>query len=54
MPLTFERKLPIALFIVLIVLTMLGVALYQHTITVQDTLGIGKHTQIVLSRLDEV
>jgi signal transduction histidine kinase len=54
MPLTFERKLPIALLIVLIVLTMLGVALYQHTMTVQDTLGIGKHSQIVLSRLDEV
>ena len=54
MPLTFERKLPIALFVVLIVFTVLGIALYQHTIAVQDSRGLGKHTESVLRKLDEV
>lgn len=54
MALTFERKLPIALLIVLIVLTVLGVALYQHTTQVQDALGLEKRTQTVLTKLDAI
>jgi CHASE3 domain sensor protein len=54
MPLTFERKLTLALFLVLIVLTVLGIALYQHTMTVQDNRGLGQHTRVVLANLDEL
>lgn len=54
MPLTFERKLTLALFLVLIVLTVLGIALYQHTMRVQDNRGLGQHTRTVLARLDDL
>ncbi|HUR97295.1 MAG TPA: ATP-binding protein [Pyrinomonadaceae bacterium] len=54
MPLTIERKLPLILFFVVIVLTMLGVAFYQHTGSQQDAFDIEKQTQNTVSKLDEV
>ena len=43
MPLAVERKLPLILFAVVIVLTVLGFAFYQYTTSLQDTLDIEKH-----------
>lgn len=54
MPLAVERKLPLILFFVVIVLTMLGVALYQYTASLQDAVDIEKTTQTTVSRLDEL
>lgn len=53
MPLTVERKLPLILFVVVIVLTMLGFALYRHTATVQDAVDLEKRAQQVIWKLDE-
>ena len=54
MPLAVERKLPLILFSVVIVLTVLGFALYQYTASLQDTVNIEKRTQNTISRLDEM
>ena len=54
MPLTVERKLPLILFFVVIVLTMLGVAFYQHTTSLQDAVDVEKNTQKTVSKLDEI
>ena len=53
MPLTVERKLPLILFVVVIVLTVLGFALYHYTTTLQDKIEFEKRTQQVVSKLDE-
>ena len=53
MPLTVERKLPLILFVVVVVLTVLGFALYHHTMTIQDTVYFEKRTQQVVAKLDE-
>lgn len=53
MPLTIERKLPIILFLVVVVLTILGFMLYEYTASLQDTVDIEKRAQTVISRLDE-
>ena len=54
MPLTIERKLPLILFSVVIVLTVLGFALYQYTTSLQDAVDLEKSTQNTVSKLDEV
>jgi signal transduction histidine kinase len=54
MPLTIERKLPLILFFVVIVLTALGIAFYQHTQSQQDAVNIEKLTQDTVLKLDEV
>jgi signal transduction histidine kinase len=54
MSLTIERKLPLILFFVVILLTVLGLALYEYTGSLQDTVDIEKRTQNTVSRLDEV
>lgn len=53
MSLSFERKLPLILFVVVIVLTVLGFVLYQHTAQMQDAVTLEKHTQDVVGKLDE-
>ncbi len=54
MSLTIERKLPLILFFVVIVLTVLGFALYVYTTSLQDAVDIQKRTQNRISRLDEI
>ena len=54
MPLTIERKLPLILFFVVIVLTVLGFALYEYTASLQDAVDIEKTTQNTVSKLDEM
>ena len=54
MPLTIERKLPLILFFVVVVLTALGFVLYQYTTSFQDAIEVEKRTQNVIARLDEV
>lgn len=51
--LTTERKLPLILFFVVIVLTVLGFAFYQHTTSLQDAVDVEKNTQKTVSKLDE-
>ena len=53
MPLTIERKLPLILFFVVIVLTALGFVLYRYTTSLQDTVDNEKRTQKVVAKLDE-
>jgi CHASE3 domain sensor protein len=53
MPLTIERKLPLTLFFVVIVLTVLGFVLYEYTTSLQDALDIEKRTQNFVGRLDD-
>src|SRR5829696_5935350 len=54
MTLTIERKLPLILFFVVLVLTVLGFALYQYTASLQDAVDIEKQTQDTVTRLDEI
>src|SRR5215204_159876 len=54
MTLTIERKLPLILFFVVIVLTVLGFALYQYTASLQDAVDIEKRTTDTVARLDEI
>ncbi len=53
MPLTFERKLPIILFFVFLMLTTVGVLFYQNTISLQDAIAWQRHSQEVVARVDE-
>jgi signal transduction histidine kinase len=53
MPLTFERKLPIILFFVFLMLTTIGVVFYQNTTSMQDAITLQKHTQEVIGKVDE-
>ena len=53
MPLTIERKLPLILFFVVIVLTVLGFVFYHHTTRTQDAVTFEKQTQDVISKLDD-
>ena len=54
MSLAVERKLPLILFSVVIVLTVLGFAFYQYTASLQDTVDSEKRTQKTISGLDEI
>lgn len=53
MPLTIERKLPLILFFVVVVITALGFVLYHYTTSLQDAIADEKRTQNVIARLDE-
>ncbi|HEX6125243.1 MAG TPA: ATP-binding protein [Pyrinomonadaceae bacterium] len=53
MPLPTERKLPLILFFVVVIMTTLGVAFYQHTASLQDAVGLEKRAQKVISKLDD-
>ena len=53
MLLTIERKLPLILFVIVIVSTFLGFVLYQYTASLQDAVDIEKRRQNVVSQLDE-
>ncbi len=53
MPLTFERKLPIILFFVFLMLTTVGVLFYQNTLSVQETITLQKQSQDVIATVDE-
>jgi len=54
MPLRIERKLPLILFFVVLVLTVLGFALYEYTASLQDAVDIEKRTQNTVAKLDEL
>jgi len=53
MTLTIERKLPLILFFVVVVLTALGFVFYQYTTSLQDAMDHEKRTHNVVVRLDE-
>lgn len=53
MPLTFERKLPIILFFVFLMLTTIGVVFYQNTVSMQEAYENQKHSQEVVSTVDQ-
>ncbi|HKP70580.1 MAG TPA: CHASE3 domain-containing protein, partial [Pyrinomonadaceae bacterium] len=53
MQLTTERKLPLILFFVVVVLTALGFAFYQYTTSTQDAIQLEKRAHNVDARLDE-
>ncbi len=50
---TFERKVPLILFFVVVVMTMFGFAFYQHTTSLQDAVNLEKRAQGVISKLDD-
>src|SRR5690349_2057765 len=53
MGLTIERKLPLILFVVVIVLTGVGFVLYEYTTSLQDAVDIEKRAQNVVGQLDD-
>lgn len=53
MALKFERKLPIILFFVFLMLTTIGVMFYQNTISLQDSLAMQRRTQDLVGLVDE-
>lgn len=53
MSLKFERKLPVILFFVFLMLTTIGFVFYQNTISLQQIILWEKEAQDVVSRLDE-
>ena len=53
MSLTFERKLPIILFFVFLMLTTIGFVFYQNTVSMQEAIEWEKHTKDISLRLDE-
>src|SRR5215218_8132008 len=53
MPLSIERKLPLILFFVVLVLTLLGFSLYQYTDSLQNAVDIEKRAQNVVGKLDD-
>lgn len=54
MPITLERKLPIILLIVLVMMAATGYFSYQNTQNLKEAVKSEKHTQVVLIKLDEV
>jgi signal transduction histidine kinase len=54
MTLKFERKLPLILFFVFLMLTTIGFVFYQRTVSVQEAIEWERHSQDVISRLDEI
>ncbi len=52
MALTFERKLPIILFFVFIVLATIGFVFHQNTVSLQEALNWEQHTQKKTLQLD--
>jgi signal transduction histidine kinase len=53
MSLKFDRKLPLILFIVFLMLTVTGIVFYQNTISFQDAILWERHSQGVMAKLDE-
>ena len=53
MSLTFERKLPIILFFVFLMLTTIGFVFYQSSVSTQRALDWEKHAVDVMKTLDE-
>ncbi|MEO7675014.1 MAG: ATP-binding protein [Pyrinomonadaceae bacterium] len=53
MALTFERKLPIILFFVFLMLTTIGFVFYQNTQSMQEAIAWEKHTKDISFRLDD-
>lgn len=53
MPLTFERKLPIILFFVFLMLTTIGVLFYLNTISTKEAYENQKHSQEVVGLVDQ-
>ncbi len=53
MPLTFERKLPVILFFVFLMLTTVGVMFYQNTISMQEAFNQQKESQAIISAVDQ-
>src|SRR4051794_24957465 len=53
MSLTFERKLPIILFFVFLMLTTIGFVFYQSTVSTQRALDWKRHSQDVMLKLAE-
>jgi signal transduction histidine kinase len=53
MPLTIERKLPLILLFVVIIVTALGFLFYSYTTSLQDSVQLEKRTQNLVARLDE-
>lgn len=53
MPLTFERKLPIILFFVFLMLTTIGVVFYQNTISLKDAIAYQRTSQEIISKVDQ-
>lgn len=54
MPLPIERKLPIILSFVFLMLAAIGFLLYQSTVSVQQARESEKHSQSVIANLDDV
>lgn len=48
----FERKLPIILFFVFLMMTTVGLLFYQNTVSIQESIRWEKESQDVLSNLD--
>ena len=53
MKLQFERKLPVILFFVFLILTLIGIVFFQNTRSLQDAINWEKETQETLLKLDE-
>lgn len=54
MPLPIERKLPIILSFVFLMLAAIGFLLYRNTVSVQQARDLEKHSQSIISNLDDV
>ena len=54
MSLTFERKLPIILFFVFLMLTTVGVLFYQNTLSTQDAMNQRRKSQELAATVDEI
>ncbi len=53
MSVKFERKLPLILFVVFLLLTAIGFIFYRSTVSIKSAIDWEKHTQEVLLKLDE-
>lgn len=54
MKLTFERKLPIVLFFVFLMMATIGVVFYQNTVSLQDAIALEKRSQAVILSLENM
>ena len=54
MSLTIERKLPLILFFIVVILTVVGFVLYEYTGSLHDAADTEKQTQNTVSKLDEI
>ncbi len=52
MKLTLERKLPVVLFFVFLMLSLIGVVFYQSTMSLQEALVVEQRTRRIVSRLE--